>query len=339
MVIHKEDRAIGCMIGGAYGDCLGAAVEFMSLDQIRRIYGPRGIIVPQPAYGFSHPVITDDTQMAMATAEGILSTPVDERRNAESILWSVWSAYRRWYATQCNPAASRAPGSTCMSALGGRILGSVKHPLNQSAGCGGIMRAHPAGVARWGHPIHAFALGVDTAALTHGHSNGYVPSGVLAALVASLIAGASYDDALAFVQECMHAESPRLGHDALQGTQDALWQAGNAPVDGDHEETIDRSVGRSVPGKEGGWLGHDALAIALYAVRCAPDDPIEAVRIAVNHSGDSDSTGSIVGAIMGARFGPAPFEHALTAHAIALEHHDDLVTLGQRLVAFDEEGT
>lgn len=38
-----EEKKQGCLYGGAAGDALGYAVEFLSLDQIRAKYGPNGI--------------------------------------------------------------------------------------------------------------------------------------------------------------------------------------------------------------------------------------------------------------------------------------------------------
>lgn len=57
----------GCLLGGAVGDALGYAVEFDKLNGIKAKYGPRGINkLPKPA------LISDDTQMTMFTAEGLL---------------------------------------------------------------------------------------------------------------------------------------------------------------------------------------------------------------------------------------------------------------------------
>jgi ADP-ribosylglycohydrolase len=55
----------------------------------------------------------------------------------------------------------------------------------------------------------------------------------------------------------------------------------------------------------GGWVGEEALAIALYSAQVHPDDLEAAVILAANHSGDTDSTAAIAGNIMGARLGPA----------------------------------
>ena len=55
----------------------------------------------------------------------------------------------------------------------------------------------------------------------------------------------------------------------------------------------------------GGWLGDDALAIAVYAALRYPGDLKACLRAAVNHGGDSDSTGAIAGNILGAWLGMA----------------------------------
>lgn len=39
----------GCFLGGAVGDALGAAVEFMDMDEILRAFGPEGIRDPARA--------------------------------------------------------------------------------------------------------------------------------------------------------------------------------------------------------------------------------------------------------------------------------------------------
>jgi len=58
----------------------------------------------------------------------------------------------------------------------------------------------------------------------------------------------------------------------------------------------------------GGWVGEEALAIALYAVLTA-GSYVEAISIAANHSGDSDSTASIAGQLWGAMNGIAGMPH------------------------------
>ena len=92
---------MGCLLGGAIGDALGAPVEFMPLEQIREQFGAEGITDFHPAYG-KLGAITDDTQMTLFTAVGLLRAVVRSRERgiggAEIAL--VHDAYRRWLKTQ-----------------------------------------------------------------------------------------------------------------------------------------------------------------------------------------------------------------------------------------------
>lgn len=67
----NRSRALGCLVGGAVGDALGYEVEFESWPSIRSQYGPKGIT----RYTLSpsgKAFISDDTQMTLFTANGIL---------------------------------------------------------------------------------------------------------------------------------------------------------------------------------------------------------------------------------------------------------------------------
>jgi hypothetical protein len=55
-----RDRFLGCLLGGAVGDALGAPVEFMKRTEILNRFGPDGITAYAPAYG-GLGTITDDT--------------------------------------------------------------------------------------------------------------------------------------------------------------------------------------------------------------------------------------------------------------------------------------
>jgi ADP-ribosylglycohydrolase len=169
---------VGCLLGGAVGDALGAAVEFMSLAEIRRQFGPDGLTDYAPAYGRLG-AITDDTQMTLFTAEGLLQSPVHEHYGRPCSMWrlaivgAVHRAYLRWLHTQGTPwnrrrmgkheglvnvrelEARRAPGNTCLGALEASLEAKQPAPID-SKGCGGVMRMAPAGLVL---PLSPFSLG------------------------------------------------------------------------------------------------------------------------------------------------------------------------------------
>jgi ADP-ribosylglycohydrolase len=199
---HRKTRSVrrrflGCLLGGAVGDALGAPVEFMKRTEILRRFGPNGITTYAPAYG-GLGRITDDTQMTLFTAEGLLRGEVRGAfRGITSYVNVTAHAYLRWLQTQgedpafeINPGSGetgwlfhqrelhsrRAAGNTCISAL--KAMQSLGEPArNDSKGCGGVMRVAPVGLfmGRLGaavSPEDAFRLGQELAALTHGHPTG-----------------------------------------------------------------------------------------------------------------------------------------------------------------------
>lgn len=49
--LHEDYYFLGCLLGGAVGDALGAPIEFMSTAQIRERFGSNGLVDYAPAYG------------------------------------------------------------------------------------------------------------------------------------------------------------------------------------------------------------------------------------------------------------------------------------------------
>jgi ADP-ribosylglycohydrolase len=333
------DHFAGCLLGGAVGDALGAPVEFPSLAEIRRRFGPAGITVFAPAYGRLG-AITDDTQMTMWTAEGLLRARAGGSRvDGGALVTAVHRAYLRWlqsqrersdhpsFADATRPRDNgwlitvsalndrRGPGNTCLSSLRSDRVGAIQQPINDSKGCGGVMRVAPVGLL-YDDPGVAFRVGSETAAITHGHPSGYLSAGCQAAIIALLRAGAAMDEA---VNASVTMLAKWAGHQeclAIVTRAVALAGSGRAPS----AEAVE-SVGE-------GWTGEEALAIAVYCALVAHDHFARGVTLAVNHSGDSDSTGAICGNLLGASLGVAAIPSAWLAD---LELREELKALASDL--------
>lgn len=303
---QRRDRFRGCLLSGAVGDALGAGVEFQSRAQTLKQFGSGGIRDFAPAYG-RFGAITDDTQMTLFTAEGLIRAYVrGTTRGVCSVPGIVSHAYLRWLITQGvrSPVlkdrgdgwlvsipelhAQRAPGRTCMNALR-----SLQHfgdlAQNDSKGCGGVMRVAPVGML---YPEEeAFRLAVEIAGITHGHPTGKLSAGAFAAIVAALLSGSDLPSA---IKRSLGLLVGHEGHDeTTQAIERARELAGSRPSD---PEAL------SLLGE--GWIAEEALAISLYCALSSPDLE-SALILAVNHDGDSDSTGSIAGNLLGAIHGTA----------------------------------
>ena len=139
-------KFLGCIYGLAIGDALGAPVEFLSLDQIKRKYGQQGIREFDNWGGFPTGSYTDDTQMSLATAEGCIRAYQRWLSRGISHLPSVVHVrYMDWLKSQNDPYQRRAPGNTCLQALRSNKMGTIEEKINNSKGCGGVMRTAPLG--------------------------------------------------------------------------------------------------------------------------------------------------------------------------------------------------
>ena len=156
------------------------------------------------------------------------------------------------------------------------------------------MRAAPVGLVEH-HDV--FRLGCEVAAITHGHPTGYLTAGCLAAIVRDLLNNVPLSDAVQNVVARLSKEQgPEETLRALTHAVDASRERNPSPERVEH-------LGE-------GWIAEEALAISVYCALVAGDDFAGAVRLAVNHSGDSDSTGAITGNIVGAMLG----EGAIPTH-------------------------
>lgn len=336
-------RFRGCLLGGAVGDALGAPVEFMRHAEIVRRYGEGGPAELGEAFGVAG-AVTDDTQMTLWTAEGLLRGIHRGREKGISHLPSmVYRAYVRWLLTQGGDIpdeqqmpredvesgplwgvrelhASRAPGGTCLSALQSGRMGETNEPINGSKGCGGVMRSAPAGLLF--PPGAAYEMGADVAAITHGHPSGYVAAGALAEAVAHLVQGARLEDALAAAETA--ARTARGGDETADALVEARRLAASRLTDAEAVQAL--ATVDAVRGP--GWVAEEALAVAALCARRYPGEFERAVRMAVTHTGDSDSTGSICGQILGAALGeeavPARWAEAVELRETVLQVADDL---------------
>jgi ADP-ribosylglycohydrolase len=194
-------------------------------------------------------------------------------------------------------------------------MGARDAPINDSKGCGGVMRAAPVGLMA-GDPEAAFELGCDVAALTHGHPSGWLPAGALAAIVAAVVAGSDVAAAVRTARELLVEQ--RRHDETVQALDRAVALAASGPPAPEDLERLG-----------GAWVGEEALAIAV-ACALGVEHPAAAVLAAVNHGGDSDSTGAICGNIVGALHGTAAFppawRHDLDVADLVLAVADDLWT-------------
>ena len=205
-----QDRIRGSLVGGAVGDALGYPVEFLSVNEIYKRYGKRGITqLDKKQNNYEKDsykaLISDDTQMTLFTANGILNA----KRLKIPVLKGICRAYIEWYFTQSGMKSVeykdcwisdisdlnhlRAPGNTCMNAL--YNLSEGREAENNSNGCGGVMRVAPI-------PLYAACedrmsiedtdkMAGKAAEITHHHPLGFISAALMAHVIYKLVLDAA----------------------------------------------------------------------------------------------------------------------------------------------------
>lgn len=332
----------GCLIGGAVGDALGYAVEFLSASDIFKKYGENGITEYELHNGIAE--ISDDTQMTLFTATGLLvGTTRGMTRGIMGDYAECYIAYsyRDWYRTQTEKYplpeeyhyswlvnipemfSCRAPGNTCLSALAQGGNGTLENPLNNSKGCGGVMRVAPIGLYfcdKRHEPEEIDIIGAKAAALTHGHELGYVPAAMIVHIISRISEHSdtileAVNDAISIVPG-IFPESKYMG-ELLELLEKAV------ALSAENTDDLDaiRQLGE-------GWVAEETLAIAVYCALKYSDNFEKGIIASVNHDGDSDSTGAVAGNILGAALGidaiPQKYLDKLELKDVILEIAEDL---------------
>ena len=325
----NRNQILGCIFGGALGDALGYPVEFMDEADLFATYGPEGIKELEIDKASGKALISDDTQMTLFTANGLLSG--ESAGKMKKSHWkprnAVASAYWDWLATQKYAShdmlqdfsdiegnecwlvyvpelySLRAPGNTCLSALNerGEELDSVEdyieHPINDSKGCGGVMRVAPLALKFHGNIKWLDKEGAQIAAITHGNSLGYLPAAALVHIINRIAYSQEEVDLLEIILEAKEMIADLFSDDdQLDVFLNILDKAIELSSNGKDDLENIHELGQ-------GWVGEEALAIAVYCSLKYKNDYIKGICAAVNHGGDSDSTGSITGQILGTLLG------------------------------------
>lgn len=344
-----QDKCRGSLVGGAVGDALGYEVEFLSLADIRNRFGKNGISNYVLHSGVAE--FSDDTQMSLFTAEGLLNGVAVGKLYEKDLVPYISKAYEYWYYTQSRSEskmsgswlthisalwARRAPGNTCMSALHCITMPNSAPVINNSKGCGGIMRVAPIGIYSATHQKmidleHAGYVAGYAADITHKHPLSTYSSMALAMIVSECITQGNIDrDKFKFIVIDrvfkllgLWFKGDNLLADLFNLILKAMWYATSKESDTDSI----RQLGE-------GWVADETLAIVIFSVMRYIDDFEKCVCCAVNHDGDSDSTGAVAGNIIGAILGYNAIPPKYLRH---LELHDVIVSVADDLGGFSSE--
>jgi len=291
------NKVFGCIYGLAIGDALGFPNEFIDIDSIllknnglgtidfENLYKERPIIIGDKKIGgkieFPAGTYSDDTQMSLAVARALLNSNL-KKYDLEEIMQNITKEFISWYN---DPTNNRAPGRTCLKGaykLNNGINWKNSGDISQK-GCGTAMRSAPIGLIFHNDITKLVEVASAASKCTHAHPTA-VSSGIATAYLTSL---------------AVNGINPKQYIDNIlsqpffnEEMKNKIFQVSEVLA---LENTL---TARQKLGK--GWVGDEAVALALYCVLKNSADYVKTVLMAANSDGDTDSIACIAGAISGA---------------------------------------
>lgn len=286
------DRILGCLKGIATGDAIGKQTEMLSREDVLRWYphGIRGfegtpnVIIPRYVGNAKRQwrigETTDDTERTVAVARAIIA----ERNISHATIGREM--------LRCTKSVH--PGVKSLWEF--HQAADPTRTASAHDGCGAAVRVAPVGAFYASDRLDELVNGAREASIsTHGGSLAIAAAAATAAAISAAIDAASPRQVLELAERAARQAESR-------------WPGRAAPAFANAIRTVHDNL-----------VGLPALRPADVATRCFPDQPMtivplalglatvmqsaeDAILVAVNIGGDSDSVASIAGGILGAMY-------------------------------------
>ena len=283
------DRFEGVLLGTAIGDALGAPVEFLKREEILQKYPPRGVfdhyVEMEKSSGKCVGRYTDDTQLTLAITRALIHAG---EAGICKLMDEIVFEHLKWEKDETT--WFRGPGRTTRYAC--TLLRKGVHwsmsGMNQSYYCGTSMKTAPIGLYYGDNIMELMAVAKLVSNMTHGHELA-TAGGIASPLLVSLgLRNIQPIEWLDYLERFLAGISGKF-IDYLNNT------LRSAIVIDDPYEAV-KTAGE-------GWHAHDAIGVAFVSILKGNGDFYKTMEYAINHDGDSDTTGAIAGALFGSLYG------------------------------------
>ena len=331
----------GCLLGLAVGDAMGYTVDSRSLYEIRRDYGPNGLLGYDLVNGYAD--ITSYTQLAAFAANGLLMGMTRAQTQGRAIppVRSIAVAVREWSRSQrfCQPERNLCWLSTVpeikrrccldtrmLDVLEKGVFGTLEEPVSKFDHPGALTEVIPIALLAedLGYPDDELChMGAEAVALTHGDPEAFLSGAVLTCALLQLLRQPDADPE-ELIRRVRNTIGLQFGRE--YGELSKIWELLQLAVTLSQSENIEPVDAMEQLGCR---TAAEVLAGVAYACITCRGDFDTAMIIAVNHSGRSAAVGSITGAILGAVLGeealPEFYLESLETTACLKELADDMV--------------
>lgn len=304
--MRKKSKILGCLVGAAAGDAMGAATEVRTRKQIEEQFGGYVTEFLSPpndtfARGSKAGQITDDFSVAYMTNEEIIrqNGRIDNDVITRALL--DWSEKEHYFARFAGPttraAISELKGVKVIRPEGFEVCND-----NMKATNGGAMKSAPVALFSNGDVDKAIENAITLCMPTH--PNNIALSGAAAIAAATAEAMKENADLYSVIRAGLYGA--RRGDEI--GREKAHTLAGAsvekrielavflASTSADLSEAIDKIndyIGS-------GLMAVEAVPAAFGLMAAAKGDTVKAIEAAVNIGNDTDTVATMVGGVLGA---------------------------------------
>lgn len=279
--MKNEKAVIGCILGTAAGDALGLPYEGMSPARARKLLGPP----ERYRFLFGRGMISDDTEHTCMVSQSL----IESGDNVEAFTRRF--AFRlRWWMLALPAGVGKATARSCVKLWLG--ISPSKSGVH-SAGNGPAMRAAILGATIDDVPkLREFVRASSRLTHTDPKAEYGAIAIALAAREASRNDADNADRWLEFVSQSLPGDAAEL--------RELLRSAVASVASG--ESTRQYAIALGLDRGVSGYTYH-TVPVAIHCWLSFPNDFQKAVTAAIECGGDADTTGAIVGGIVGARVG------------------------------------
>lgn len=315
-------NSLPSLIGGALGDALGYSREFSRLDEILETLPERdwrhADFSNTPVADLSRDadgkaMISDDTQMTIATGRALLATDLDNVA-AQEVADELSRAYITWSQ---HPDNNRAPGMACLRACENMLKGLDWQDATgiDAMGCGANMRVAPIALHSAMGPRTARDIAQLSSAITHAHPGAVAATALTVDAIRAASQGFHGRDLLDYlISQCRPALNNYYPHWVLgdlweqseYSSPEAYMRAGYT-ICAQYLDNAQAALNHGWAGDTDpclitgeAWTAPEALAGAVLTAVGLWDAPVEVLQRAACSNGDSDSLAAIAGSIRGA---------------------------------------
>ena len=308
--VTLSERIRGGLLALACGDALGAPVESMSRDAIRRRYGRVTEMMGGGPFNVEPGEGTDDTGMALAVAEGLAEQPEDPREAAGRHLVAWFQSGPKDVGSTVRVAITNYLAAGDWDAAIARTRARLR---DMAAGNGSLVRTLALSYAFLRDPDRMRREAARISEMTHPHELPTIACIYYNELVRQLALGASRDEAMEAARRAAEGEQVLVSF----STRSAFLRRIDAVPKLTYAEV-----------KASGFV-LDTLAAALWVFSRA--DSLESALVdAVGLGDDADSVGALVGGLAGTYWGGSAIPERWLS---VLKHRDRIEEVARRLAA------